>query len=390
MSNITSSPTFCSAPWTSLNIDQTGRVSPCMFAVNAIGNIKESSIQQVIQGTELANIKQHMADGLWHPTCIQCKTNELLDGASARTVRIADQITKQSIDLDITWFEPQHLVINWSNLCNLTCTYCNPHTSTAWQAIRKIPIDYVRNEHKDLIELAKQHGSKIQGLTLGGGEPLLQKGLSEFLKCLDSQSVRVLVTTNLSVDLSTNPIYQELKNWKTVEWQVSFDNANKDQFEYVRNGASWELFESNLDIMIADQQLVKAHPAYSIYCAFDLLEYYKYCIDRGLSIFWCYLDHPWDLDVCRLPLVLRQLAIEQIDQVTEQYSGQGDFAISTLQQYKQRLLDNTNLPNITQYRADPIKYNHDREQELEKSVKFQDLWPELTIQLDLHHYANKI
>jgi MoaA/NifB/PqqE/SkfB family radical SAM enzyme len=49
---ITNSPTFCPAPWTSLNIDQAGRVLPCFHGTKTIGNIKEVSIQQVISGAE--------------------------------------------------------------------------------------------------------------------------------------------------------------------------------------------------------------------------------------------------------------------------------------------------------------------------------------------------
>lgn len=389
MSSITASPTFCPAPWTSLNIDQTGRVSPCMFFAEELGNIKKSSIQEVIQGHELANIKQCMANAQWHTACGQCKFNEDNGGVSARTVRNISESTRISIDQDINWFEPQHLVINWSNLCNLTCTYCNPHTSTAWQSIKKIPIDFVRNEHNDLINLAKTHGHIVEGLTLGGGEPLLQKGLVEFLKCLDSKKVRVLVTTNLSVDLQTNPVYQELKHWKSVEWQISFDNANKEQFEYVRNGASWERFEANIDIMIKDQQLIKAHPAYSIYCAFDLTSYYDYCISRGLSIFWCYLDYPWELDVRRLALPLRQWAIDQIDQIVSKYKDQGDWAISTLEQYRQQLLDNSDMADIKRHKSDPFKYSNKIEKELGKTKTFQQLWPELSTRLEQQHYAKK-
>jgi organic radical activating enzyme len=84
-----------------------------------------------------------------------------------------------------------------------------------------------------LIELARTQGHNIQGLSLGGGEPLLQKGLDVFLSYIDSSKVRVMVTTNLSMEISTNPVYQILKTWSKVEWMVSFDNANKEKFEYV-------------------------------------------------------------------------------------------------------------------------------------------------------------
>lgn len=385
--SITQSTTFCPAPWTSLNIDQTGRVSCCMWAEQAIGNIKQTTIQEILRGPLLADIKQAMSQGQWHKNCVQCQENERVTGASARTQRMLDQISRQQIDQDIDWFEPQHLVINWSNLCNLTCTYCNDHTSTAWQAIKGIPIHHERNEHQDLIELAKQHGASVQGLLLGGGEPLLQKGLVEFLQCLDRNRVRVLVTTNLSVDLRTNPVYQELKNWTQVEWQISFDNADPAKFEYVRAGASWEVFVNNIRLMQADQQYIKAHPAYSLYCAYDLVDYYKFCVDNQLSLFWCQLTHPWDLDVRRLNRPLREQAQKEIDRVIDQFGHMPDMATDTLLRYRQQLEDNTNLININTYRADPFGYAAKIEKELQLPGAFQDLWPTVTGLLKEHWYA---
>ena len=286
--SITSSPTFCPAPWTGLNIDQTGRFSPCMHCFDtSIGNIKQNTIQQVISGPVHRGIRETMARGEWHSACHLCKQSEEATGVSARTMRIASPETLAAIDNDIDWFEPHHIVVNWSNLCNLACTYCNAETSTAWQSIKKIPINHVKNEHADLIELVKQHGHSVQGLTLGGGEPLLQKGLVDFLKCLLPQQVRVLVTTNLSVDLATNAVYQELKNWPSVDWQISFDNVTKEKFEYVRDRASWDQFTKNIDILKQDGQHVMAHPAYSFYFAFDIVEYYKFCESKDLIIFSC-------------------------------------------------------------------------------------------------------
>ena len=45
---ITKSPTFCPAPWTSLNIDQAGETSPCFHCVDMIGNNKKMTIQEII------------------------------------------------------------------------------------------------------------------------------------------------------------------------------------------------------------------------------------------------------------------------------------------------------------------------------------------------------
>lgn len=371
---ITKSPTFCPAPWTSLNIDQTGRVMPCFHTGYELGNIKHIPIQQVLIDKPLQDLRQTMARGEWHDACAWCKRLEETTGTSGRTVRHADSNTLAAIDNDLDFFQLEHLVVNWSNLCNLTCVYCNPETSTAWQSIKRIPINHVKNEHQDLIELARTQGHNIQGLSLGGGEPLLQKGLDKFLNYINPDKVRVMVTTNLSVDLLTNPIYQMLKNWPSVDWMISFDNPDKEKFEYVRDGASWEQFVKNLRQMKKDNQHVLAHPAYSIYCALDLVEYYDFCDQENLSIFWCELNHPEDLDMRRQPMALRQLAIDEIDRVVAKYKHRQHLAVDALERYRLTLQDNSYLLNI-HHTTNVQVFHQNIETQLKKSVSFADLWP---------------
>ena len=375
--SVTTSPTFCPAPWTGLNIDQAGHVSPCFHCVEIVGNNKKDTIQDIIHGPILTNMRETMARGEWHSGCSWCKSLEETTGASGRTVRYADQSILTEIDNNLDFFKLEHLVVNWSNLCNLSCVYCNPETSTAWQSVKKIPINHIKNEHEDLIELAKTQGHNIQGLSLGGGEPLLQKGLGEFLDYLDPNKVNVMVTTNLSIDITTNAIYQKLKSWPRVEWMVSFDNADAEQFEYVRNGARWATLIANLDIMQQDAQTIKAHPAYSIYNAFDLVSYYEFCTNRSLEIFWCELTNPWDLDARRLPKAMRLQAVAKIDQVIERWGQHIDLGIHTLQNYRKQLLDNTYIFNINEYQPNVLSFHQQIEIELNKATRFVDLWPEL-------------
>jgi len=375
---ITKSPTFCPAPWTSLNIDQAGETSPCFHCVDMIGNNKKMTIQEIIHGPKVTSMREAMARGEWHPGCSWCKRLEETTGASGRTVRHADPDTLAAIDNDINFFKLEHLVINWSNLCNLTCVYCNDQTSTAWQSVKKIPINHVKNEHDDLIELAKTQGHNIQGISLGGGEPLLQKGLDVFLSHIDSSKVRVMVTTNLSMEITTNAVYQILKTWPNVEWMVSFDNANKQKFEYVRDRANWEQFVKNLRQMKQDGQHVNAHPAYSIYCALDLMEYYDFCSQENLGIYWCELNNPNELDIRRYPLHLRQLAIKEIDKVVNKYASVGALAIDTLKSYRKTLEDNSYLQQQkTLNPADTLTWHVNIEAILNKTTKFVDLWPVL-------------
>jgi organic radical activating enzyme len=341
-----------------------------------IGNNKQNTIQEIIHGAKVVSMREAMARGEWHSGCSWCKRLEETTGASGRTVRTASAETLAAIDNDIDFFKLEHLVVNWSNLCNLTCVYCNDQTSTAWQSVKKIPINHVKNEHNDLIELARTQGHNIQGLSLGGGEPLLQKGLDAFLSYIDSTQVRVMVTTNLSMEITTNPIYQILKTWPKVEWMVSFDNANKEKFEYVRDGANWEQFVKNLRQMKLDGQHVLAHPAYSIYCALDLMEYYDFCTAENLGVYWCELNNPGELDIRRHSLTLRQLAIEEIDRVVDKYSNSNGLAIDTLKSYRNTLQDNSYLGQQNHIvPANTLAWHENTETVLKKTTKFVDLWP---------------
>jgi hypothetical protein len=133
----------------------------------------------------------------------------------------------------------------------------------------------------------------------------------------------------------------------------------------------------NIDTLQRDKQHVWAHPAYSIYCAFDLVEYYEFCEELNLDLFWCELTNPWELDVRRLPLQLRQKAVEEIDRVIARWAHADNLATRTLENYRKQLLDNSYIFNINEFVPDVLAWHEKIEQELNKTTKFVDLWPTL-------------
>lgn len=343
-----------------------------------LGNIKQTSIQSIISGSELRELKHTIAQGQWHPFCSTCQRDETDAGISARTGKVSTVLpaTVERIDQSIESFELTDLTINWTNLCNLTCTYCNPETSTAWQQVLKLPITQVRNDQSGLIELARSNRATLRGLTLGGGEPLLQRGLREFLQEIDPEQVSVMITTNLSMDLTRNAIYQLLKQWPQVTWMISFDNARADRFEYVRRGSSWSQFVANIEQLQQDQQRVLAHPAYSVYSALDLEHYYEFCCGHNLPIYWCDLLHPAALDARRLPLEFRQLAHAEIGRILELYAGREDLSLDILARYQQQLAPDWLAQQADRPSQSVQAWHLEQEQLQPWHHTFQDLWPE--------------
>lgn len=373
--SISKSSTFCPAPWNSLHINHQRQVTSCFAMIGSpIGNLNQQSLDDVINGPTLSSIKTSIAQGQWHKNCEACRIIEQTGGTSDRMKFNCDQEIIDSIDHDVEFFRLQHLMVNWSNLCNLACVYCAPNNSTAWQAVKKIPITQLKNDYDSLINYAHEHGLHLKGLSLGGGEPLLQKGMEKFLACLDPENVNVLVTTNLSVNLEDNTIYNVLKTWPNVCWMISFDNIDADKFEYVRHGAKWKDFLHNIEVIKNDQQNVFAHPAYSIYCAYDLISYYDFCQQKDLPIFWCPVNHPSELDVKKQSPALKQMAVSVIDQVLEQYADFTKGDLTRLREYQQQLENDFFTPAR---RLNVLAWHRLKEIELQKTHTFEKLWPDL-------------
>lgn len=348
---------------------------PCMHSGYKLGNIKDSTITDILQDNAIQAMKQAQASGQWHSACSECSARESY-GLSPRQQWHIDPAVVYEIENNVQeFFRLEHLTVNWSNLCNLTCTYCNDQTSTAWQAVKRIAVNHVKNEHDSLIDLVSRNSTALKGLSLGGGEPLLQKTLPNLLDKIDPSHVAVMVTTNLSIDITTNPVYKILSSWPNVSWMISFDTADKQQFEYVRHGADWNQFVTNIDTMQADRQNIMAHPAYSVYSALDLEPLYQFCFDRNLVLFWCDLVHPQALDIRRQNYELRQQAINNIDQVTDKWQGKMVGAFDTLARYRQQLVDPSYLQNQYNARQDLKSFCNEVEQLLHKTSRFQDLWP---------------
>jgi hypothetical protein len=106
------------------------------------------------------------------------------------------------------------------------------------------------------------------------------------------------------------------------------------------------------------------------------MEYYDFCAEQQLHIFWCELTNPWDLDIRRQSVNLRQLAIAEIDRVVAKYQDQTHLSTDVLERYRATLTDNSYLTN-QDFVPDILTWHQDMETTLKKTTRFVDLWPNI-------------
>ena len=370
--------TFCSLPFTEIFLGPDGMIKPCCSSNTGLGDLNKNTIHEIIQNERSLELRKSILNGKWHPSCIQCERQEGQGIRSERDLNM-DKFIEENGSVDETFFKLVRLDLRWSNTCNLSCTYCYEYFSSKWAEIKGIKVNAIVDENEQsLFLLIEQHKDTIENVLMLGGEPLLQKQNAYLINIVANKSFYVL--TNLAVPLSNNKIAQRLFKEPVLHIGVSFETIGK-RYEYVRHGAQWEVFDSNLDYVKLHRKDVEidAHSLYSIYSAFNLVEYYEYITSKAVftKVLWNLLESSGENEhasVFKLSNNLKAEAILEIDRVIEQFKNAP--GIPDLVSIRSTLLNSVELePKNSGFIEEADKV----EQQLKKlpGKQFKDLWPNL-------------
>jgi MoaA/NifB/PqqE/SkfB family radical SAM enzyme len=371
MSNIS-----CAAPWRGLHINPRGDVKTCCAGdPNMLGNLNSQTIEEILHGPVLQEIRQTVRSGQLHERyCYNCIQAERY-GRSERDWHnnVSPEFDPQTATN--TEHLPTLIDVRWNTTCNLSCNYCAEACSSSWAAIKGIPVKSgARPYYEQVCDYLEQHKSNIREVALVGGEPLL---LPENARLLDviPESATVTLITNASVDLESNKIFKKLATRQRVGWSLSFDNVGA-RFEYVRNGGTWDKLLHNLDLI---QDLMKngqwggIHAVYNVYNATQLVEFTKFARARGLSIQWQSLYQPDCLDPARLGPEVAQLARGEIACLLS-----SDIALANERQFFENVMGGITgkddfRSQLSQH-IDKIENTYHPDQQ----GRFDQLWPEIS------------
>jgi len=372
----------CAAPWRGLHINPRGDVKTCCAGdPNMLGNLNDSTIQEILFGPVMQEIRQSIRRGEPHAYCLNCVQAERY-GRSER-----DWHNSVSPEFDATTADdlehiPTLIDVRWNTTCNLSCNYCGDKCSSKWAALKRIPFrSGARPYYEQVCDYLDQHRDHIREVALVGGEPLLLPENERLLDVIPDDCIVTLIT-NASVDLDDNRTFHKLKTRTRVGWSLSFDNTD-ERFEYVRYGASWNQLLHNLDkiqsLMQNQGHWGGIHAVYNIYNATCLQEFTEFARDRGLTIQWQSLYQPEYLDPARLGVVVHQQALGEIRQLLQR-----NICLPSEQEFFQQVLHGTNSEDRrTEFHHHIVEIEH--QYHSDKHGQFQRLWPELTQALQEHH-----
>ena len=376
---------YCAAPWRGLHINPRGDVKTCCAgSPNMLGNLNTSSIEEIINGPTLKQIRQDIGQGRLHSYCNNCIKAERLGANSERHWHnsVNEGFDYSSAGEQFHW--PSIVDVRWNNTCNLSCNYCGPNDSSKWAGLKGIPFKSgTRPYYEQVCDFLEQHQEHIKNVALVGGEPLLLPENERLLDVIPQDCV-ITVITNLSTELQENKIFKKLAQRTRVGWSMSFDNI-ESRFEYVRYGSDWNLLLRNLHVMrnlrTSNGHWGGVHAVYNLYNATRLCEFKQFLVDNNLTVVWINLFHPHYLDPFNHGTEFAQLAANEIYRLIDQFEltdEEKTFFTQALEKYK----------SITQTKLDVnqdfVNFTAQLESQYHANQKnnFQQLWPELSFLFD--------
>jgi len=261
--------TFCMFPWIHLYVNTDGAAYPCCTTryENPIGNVRESSIEELWNSPELKEVRKKLLAGEIVEGCANCYRHESTGSGGFSFRNFANNEFGQHFDLTKETLEDGYLPgmhlkyfdVRFSNLCNFKCRTCGDMFSSTWaaesfkQGYGEVNgLMHASNGDPNLLKQFEPHLGDLEMLYFAGGEPLITPEHYQILEYLiDNNSTDVILryNTNCSrLEFKNKNVTDLWNEFKKVEVYGSLDSFGS-RAEYMRHGTEWNKILENLKIV---------------------------------------------------------------------------------------------------------------------------------------------
>lgn len=268
------SETFCSLPWTHLNVQPNGDIFPCcMSPYNApIGNTSRDTLEEIWNGEAMRSIRRDMLNGRRPDACKRCfllEDNNVISPRKHHTDFFKDRIQHFVDNTDketgeFSEFKLKYWDFRWSNKCNFKCRMCGVFSSSKWYEDAKAihghelenngVLQFNLNSRENIFEHIDRFIYDVEEIYFAGGEPLVMDENYLILEKLIAAG-----RTDVKLRYNTNFSHLKYKQWDLFDLWMQFindPNGNVSLFasldaagelaEVVRSGTRWSRVEENL------------------------------------------------------------------------------------------------------------------------------------------------
>ncbi len=373
---------FCPIPWTGFMYNFDGTVKNCIRNPTIIGNLKDHSLIEILQGDINLTTKHHMYYNKPGTTCNVCydleKDKKSFDIISDRVFYLKElKDVNHNIYKSVDSFKLSAIDIRWNNTCNFACSYCGPEFSSKWANELGIKFDAVpQHRLQQMKQYIFDRAKQLKHVYMAGGEPLLMKENLELLQVLQEQNPRVNLRVNTNLSKTGTKVFEKICEFPNVHWTVSVDEMGPE-FEYIRYGGNWQDFLDNLLVIKQlDHKITfnMLHHLLNYKSLFDTVRFLKGLGFHNNSFVIGALTSPTYLNIRHLPNTMLQSVEQELEDWISQKPG--------------FLLEN-GLRNVLQYIKESVEKNieyclaeiakMDRRRGLDSKQIFTEFYKELNV-----------
>lgn len=334
--NVSMNPKICAYALGHLNHQlEENKIAPCFRCRAKIGDHSTQFMSEVKNSPEARLHRMTLMRGEWPEGCASCKDFE--DNGVIST-RLEGLGRSKELGLDLNNYNSitgeinniKSIELRFGNECNLTCRHCGPDYSSKWEAIfRYYSVPLKTLSGRDYVDPIKSSPSQeylkdildnvvptLEHIAFAGGETLYQQKHYEFIAAIPEEHaahIQLMYVTNGTI--LTHKKYNVLELWKKfkkVRVVVSTDGI-KDQFNYFRQGANWDIVEHNMRAFKAAGYWVGTEITCSIYQLFYLTETIDYLYDGNFSdwVSTSIVQYPQLLNPRLIPVDAKKMLIEK-------------------------------------------------------------------------------
>lgn len=350
------SPSFCLAKWMQVTLHlHSGYNHSCHHP--GAHKIELHEIQKdpsALHNTSFKKLqRQLMKDGLRPAECQYCWNIENLGQhvLSDRTLKSSekwaysylDQVTKMSAKENIN---PSYVEVNFSNVCQFSCSYCSANFSTRWdEENKRLGPFSTKNGQRTMEIFTEEENPYIEAFwkwwpelvktlrifRITGGEPLLSPNTFRVLESLRNNphpELEFMINSNLGVSEASFQKYLQSIETLLAEGKIKkhslFTSVDAwgERAEYIRHGLKFDILKQRIETFlerIPDAQII-VMVTFNALSVSSFIDFAKYVLDlkkkfnregiNRISMDLSYLRHPEHQSIQILPESFEKYLVE--------------------------------------------------------------------------------